>query len=294
MRAGLVALILAAAAAPAPAAPRVELAGRFVWERPERYFGGWSGIEVADGGQTFFAIGDNAQTCDCRFTRDAAGRITGIPRKPIGALTDTDGVALFRKHAPGLTDSEGLARLPDGSYAVSFEKVPRVLLYPPGGGPPVRLPDMPGITALPPNQMVEALAADAKGRLLAIPEVRPPGDAGFPVWRLEGAAWKELWQIATSDGFHPTGADVGPDGKLYLLERDYWLNQFRSRIRVFDPEAPDPQGVTLWQSGYGAFDNLEGISVWRDRAGGTRITMISDDNYKWYQRTEIIELALTG
>ena len=35
-------------------------------------------------------------------------------------------------------------------------------------------------------------------------------------------------------------------------------------------------------------DNLEGISVWR-APDGLRMTLISDDNYRWMQRTEIVE-----
>ena len=36
------------------------------------------------------------------------------------------------------------------------------------------------------------------------------------------------------------------------------------------------------------FDNLEGIAVWAD-GQGIRITMISDDNFLFVQRTELVE-----
>ena len=39
------------------------------------------------------------------------------------------------------------------------------------------------------------------------------------------------------------------------------------------------------------YDNLEGISVWDDGVG-MRITMISDDNFLFVQRTEIVEYRL--
>ena len=42
-------------------------------------------------------------------------------------------------------------------------------------------------------------------------------------------------------------------------------------------------------SAAGEHDNLEGIAVWRDRNGDIRITMISDDNYRAFQRTEFVE-----
>jgi len=36
------------------------------------------------------------------------------------------------------------------------------------------------------------------------------------------------------------------------------------------------------------YDNLEGIAVWQD-AQGIRLTMISDDNFLFVQRTEVVE-----
>ena len=42
----------------------------------------------------------------------------------------------------------------------------------------------------------------------------------------------------------------------------------------------------------GQFDNLEAISLWHDRSGATRITMISDDNFLRIQRTQIVEYIL--
>ena len=41
-----------------------------------------------------------------------------------------------------------------------------------------------------------------------------------------------------------------------------------------------------------AHDNLEGISVWQDEQG-LRMTLISDDNFRAFQRTEIVEYRLT-
>ena len=39
---------------------------------------------------------------------------------------------------------------------------------------------------------------------------------------------------------------------------------------------------------------MEGISVWRDAAGRTRVTLISDDNFFALQRTVIVEYLLVG
>jgi hypothetical protein len=41
----------------------------------------------------------------------------------------------------------------------------------------------------------------------------------------------------------------------------------------------------------GTHDNLEGLDVWAD-AEGLRATMISDDNFRFFQRTEIVDYRL--
>ncbi len=89
------------------------------------------------------------------------------------------------------------------------------------------------------------------------------------------------------------GADFGHDGRLYVLERGFNGLGFRTRVRSFDISngiAGDEK--VLFNKGIGRHDNLEGISVWRDAAGLIRLTMISDDNFRFLQQTEIVEYAL--
>ena len=50
----------------------------------------------------------------------------------------------------------------------------------------------------------------------------------------------------------------------------------------------------LLESRIGQFDNLEGISVWRDDRNRTRITLISDDNFFLFQKTELVEFVLNS
>ncbi len=289
MRASFVALILAAT--PVASEPVLEQLSVYVWERPERYFGGWSAIEVAKGGMTFTAIGDNAQSYYGTFQRDG-DRITGVSRGPVGALTDIDGVAFFRKGTEELNDSEGLAVFPDGRFAVSFERTSRIIVYD-EDALPVRIELPREVNGLAENGGVEALAIDGEGRLIAIPETVPKDAPGFPVWRQDGNGWETVGHLKRTQGFRPVGADVGPDGRLYVLERAFRLIGFQSRIRAFDLDAFAPEGALLWVASMLAFDNLEGLSVWEDAGGALRFTMISDDNYLSVQRTEIVEFRLT-
>lgn len=38
-------------------------------------------------------------------------------------------------------------------------------------------------------------------------------------------------------------------------------------------------------------DNLEGISVWQS-PNGLRMTLVSDDDFRFFQRTELVEYAI--
>jgi len=82
----------------------------------------------------------------------------------------------------------------------------------------------------------------------------------------------------------------GPDGQLYVLERDFLGIGFRSRVRRFDLTGGNEQ--ILLETRLRQHDNLEGISIWQDDQG-VRMTLISDDNYRAFQRTEIVEYRLT-
>ena len=289
MRKSLIALILSAL--PASAEPTVEHLVTYVWDRPEEYFGGWSAIEVTNEGAGFVAIGDNAQTYEGEFVRDG-DVITGIVRRPIGALEDVDGVAFFRKDDEDAVDSEGLAILSDGRMAIAFERNHRLLVY--ENATPTQLIDLPReVWGLADNGGIEALAVDSKDRLIAIPETVPKAASGFPIWRNDASGWTTLGHITYSQGFRPVGADVAPDGRLFILERAFHAVGFQSRIRAFDLSEIDPEGTLIWTTPLGAFDNLEGLSVWQDSTGALRLTMISDDNFFPLQRTQIVEFRLT-
>ena len=115
----------------------------------------------------------------------------------------------------------------------------------------------------------------------------------FPVYRYDGT-WRIPFHLPRRGDFLPVGMDFGPDGKLYLLERHFSGLSFSSRIRRFDlrGDRVTREEVLLTTAG-GRFDNLEGIALWQTPGGETRITLISDDNFKFFQRTELVEFAVT-
>lgn len=257
--------------------------GTFVWDLDAPWFGGFSGLEVGADGASFLLLSDRVRLVSGRFRRDARGVVAGVEAEEPMALPDVEGNPLRGRRA----DSEGLAII-GGRMFVSFEGLARVREEGRDGAPPRLLPAAPAWERLPPNAALEALAADGEGRLLAVSERPPRGEDGFPVWRLEGETWRELFRIPDEGGFDPVGADWGPDGRLYVLFRAFTGLGFRSRLVRFDA---DGRGEALMETATGVHDNLESVAVWED-AEGLRATMVADDNFRFLQRTEIVDYRL--
>lgn len=268
---------------------KAKLLSSYRWKEPIEGFGGLSALELARDGAAFYAISDRTLLLQGRLVRDKSGRISGVDLRYNQLLqTPKGGVLKGWKR-----DSEGLALVEGGPLYVSFEAIAKIWVYPDPLGQPQALPLHPDFKTMHGNAGLEALAVSDQGDLFAVPEVPPKGYTTLPVYRLRGTRWDIPHQIAVVGKFDPVAADFGPDGLFYLLERNFGGIGFRSRLRRFDFEAFDPAGEVLFSSMLGQHDNLEGLSVWRDPQGQIRMTMVSDDNFKFFQRSEIVEYVLT-
>lgn len=264
-------------------------AGSFVWQSDDPLLGGMSAIEMDGDGLGFAALSDRGAYTTGRLVRDGDGKVVGVSAAALKLLKAEGQEAL----AKGRADSEGLAVAPDGTAYVALERPARVLRYDRLGGSATNLPRPQAFRQMARNAALEALAIDAGGWLYTVPEQAGAGAGPFPLWRYDGAEWDRPHQIARQGGFLPVAADVGPDGMFYLLEREFLgISGFASRVRRFDLGNWQASGVTLLQSDPGRHDNLEGLSVWRDAGGALWLTMISDDNFRFFQRTEIVEYRL--
>lgn len=278
----MIRLLLVALLWAGSAAAEMVYLGSYGWDRDEASFGGFSGLWVAADGARFMAVSDRGALYTGQIER-SGDQIAGVTARTLPLLNDDGGpLSKFRG------DAEGLAVRSDGRIYVSFEGYHRVWTYAEPGGPAAWLDRHPDFRDMQHNSSLEALALGPDGALYTLPERSGRHDRPFPVYRWSGTAWDIPFRLPRHGPYLPVGADIGPDGRLYLLERDFTGIRFRTRIRRFALDGTGEE--TLLETG--RHDNLEGIAVWDD-GKDLRITMISDDNFRFFQRTEIVEYRLT-
>lgn len=257
----------------------VRLTGAWRLESPDPDFGGLSALLVE--GAAALAVSDRGSWVS--FGRTGAHLAEPLRLAPIRSERG----ARFAKDAG---DAEGLARR-KGTILVSFERDHRIAAHRRDGrlDPPLRAPVFADLEF---NGGLEALATLPDGRLLAFAETS--ATAAFRYFVLHG---DQIWERALPrrSKHDITGADMGPDGRLYLLRRHYsfvaGVSVRLDRYRLGPDGLPDPataETLAAWLSASG-IDNMEGISVFRDRADGPiRIWLISDDNFNPLQRTLLL------
>jgi len=257
-----------------------------VWSDGAEDFGGYSGLELSDDGMHFTTITDRGIWVTTGDLVRKDGVITGVTNTQEVSFPRPDG-----KLGERWADSEGLAIAPDGTIFVSTEGGRhRVFEFPAGAAKAIPLPRHPDFPKLQANSSLEALAIGPDGALYTIPERSGRMTTPFPVYRYKDGAWDIPFRIPRVGEHLVSGADVGPDNQLYILERDFTGIGFKSRVRRFNLDGSGE--TTILDTSNGTHDNLEGISVWRDPMGHIRITMISDDNFNFFQQTQIVEYQI--
>ena len=282
----LTGLLLAGSAA----AGDIRTPEQFRWQAEIDGFGGLSGLWVAPDGGSLKAVSDRGTFVEADITRKD-GRISSIDITRSGPIRERLG-----RVADGfMQDAEGLAIAPDGTIYISFEGHHRVRKWQDFAKEPTFLHPIKFFYHLQLNSGFEALAVDDDGIVYAIPERSGRWTRPFPVWRMRaGEVWDDDLSLKRSERYLVAGADFGPDGRLYLLEREFiWHKGFRTRIRRFVlSEDGFDDGETIFSSRFGEYDNMEGISVWRNASGKTIATLISDDNHSILQGTWLLELEI--
>jgi hypothetical protein len=244
-----------------------------------RRFGGFSGLLVAQG--RIYVASDKGWWFGATLEIDGDNGLNVTDGK-LAPMRDGAG----DRYTKDWGDAEGITRIGD-RLVVSFERDDRLMFLGDAG----RL----GATIQPRNfeqlrfnEGLEALASLPDGRMLVFSEGRNDGTAPMFLISLTGEVTESRLVIA---GPHlVTGADIGPDGRLYLVLRDYSLI-FGLSIRILRFSL-GPDGFPLPGSAetLAAFedpsgiDNMEGISLERNPQGGIWLWLISDNNFRPSQR----------
>ncbi len=217
-------------------------------------------------------------------------------------MLGTDGRPLA---ARGWYDTESIAE-DGGTLYVGIERVNRIVRFDFGRlgvlarGEPIALP--PGVAKLPNNKGLEAMVFVPKGlplagTLIAMSERGLDADGNIKAFLIGGPSPGEF-SIKRSDDFDISDAALLPSGDLLLLERRFfWWSGVAMRIRrvALATIAPGAlvDGATLLFADMGyQIDNMEGLSVHRDTAGDTILTLVSDDNFSLIQRTILLQFRL--
>lgn len=306
-RAVLATLLAPAAAAQAPlatpfdlprlsdAAPLRALGGLEI-HRSLLGFGGLSGLAIGDD-LALTAVSDRGRFLEATLQLDEAARPTGLLLRRAGRLGDGAGRPLTAGYT---TDAEALARLPDGSVLVAFERWHRIRRYRDLAGPGTYVEAPPGLEAAPSNAGLEALAVLADGRWLAIAEGLQSGGHAA-AWLGGPGAWMSL---AWRSGFAMQAVDAAglPDGGALVLERSFALfGGFGGRL-VHLPAAAlgaaAPGGVLAGEEWLRLaeplpVDNYEAVAVFRHQ-GRLLCAVVSDDNENRLQRTLLLLFEIVG
>jgi hypothetical protein len=264
--------------------------GSFDWRMADPRFGGMSSIEMTQDGLAFTAMSDRGTLVTGQVVRDAAGVITGVTDTVILSLKGAGDAPLDSTR----NDTEGLAVAADGTIFVALEGPARLLRYDTADGPATNLPALEAFAVMQHNSSLEALAIDDNGWLYTLPERSGTLDTPFPVYRFQDGTWDQPFSLPRDDLYLAVAADFGPDDRLYLLERQFHgLLGFQSRVRRFvvTGNAIDAGEVVL-ETTTGQHGNQEGLSVWRDGTGTLRLTMVSDDNFRFFLRTSLVEYRI--
>ncbi len=224
----------------------------------------------------------------------------------IGPIVGKDGKVLGRDND---RDVEAVSlvsgSIGDGSVALAFERNDRLTEYAvnlQGLGAPLRnlpLPDY--VARLKANRGLESLAVIAagprRGSRLAFSEGRLDKRGHIRGWLMRDRRIEDVF-LRRIDGYDVTDLATLPSGDVIVLERRFrWSEGVKMRLRRLKASELVAGAVISGEVLFDAdgsynIDNMEGVSVSRDANGDTIITLISDDNFSFFQRTLLLQFAL--
>lgn len=270
---------------------------------PNPDFGSLSGIDFLPDG-TLVAVADTGFWFTARL-EEQDGRPTGLADATLSPMLMLNGKPPAAKAE---TDAEGLRlTTKDGAplALVSFEQTASVRDYA-GANFTAAVPTR---RALPSfvrdirrNQGLEGIAvapADGplKGSVVLTAERSLDRNGNHRAFVLSGPR-RGTFSIRRSDDFDISDAAFLPSGDLLILERRFsFTGGFAMRIRRIAADAIRPgatvDGASLVEATGGEqLDNFEGLAVRTVDGQRTILTLVSDDNGNFLQRTLLLQFAL--
>jgi len=263
-------------------------------------FGGLSGLWRSPDGVRLVAITDNGFWLTATV-RSEGGRIVALDGAELAPILGASGRPLHRSR---YYDTESLT-IADGVAYIGVERTHDVLRFEfgrEGVAARARIVAVPReVKRLPNNRGLEAIGVvpaghPLAGAVVAISE-RSGSDDEPTLGLILGGRQPGLFKVVRHDGYDITDMAFLPGGDMLLLER--WYRPLRGvgmRIRRIAGASLKPgallDGSYLIEADLGQeIDNMEGLCVHQD-GSKTVLTLISDDNFSFIQRTVLLEFEL--
>ena len=267
-------------------------------------FGGLSSLAFIDASR-FVMVSDEGRFVS--GTLDLTdGAPSGLSDVEIDIIRNSSGNPLPRKFAQ---DSEAVEIVRRNgtpiAVRVGFEHLTRVADFaltdarPGGAATEIAIPQW--LTDLRTNGAIESLciappASPVAGSTLIITESHSIQPGTWAATLLGNRDRGDL-HLARSGGVNPTDCAFLPNGDLLVLERSFAFLTFTAQIRRIPAAQIRPgatmDGEVLFNASGGEIDNFEGLGVRTLPNGETRVTIVSDDNFLGFQRTLLLDFAIT-
>ncbi|MBX3520251.1 MAG: esterase-like activity of phytase family protein [Xanthobacteraceae bacterium] len=277
----------------------LEFVGGLVLQSKFKHFGGISGLHILSDGASFVAHSDRAFWLRGKFRFDG-NRIIGIEQAEMAPMRGPDGRTLASRK---WFDTESIAADGDTLY-IGIERANQVLRYRLSEGMTARgipIPAPSGIRRLPFNQGLEALAFVPRsmplgGALLAISE-RGLDENGNIIAFIIGGGTPGTFAVKRTDQFEISDAAISPSGHLVILERYYrFLTGIHMLIRAIPLSEIRPgalvEGKVLIEADSNfEIDNMEALAITKGANGEILLTLMSDNNFNFFQRSMLLRFV---
>jgi hypothetical protein len=268
-------------------------------------FGGLSGIGFLGPDNHLVMVSDHGSFVSGQLVYDDQSRPLSFVGATIELMKNSKGADLPRAYA---RDAEAVAVIERNGVAsavrIGFENLTRVSDYKLAGnvpgGPAAEIPIPDWLAKLRNNQSLEAVciappASPIAGSTLLITESALDAEGNHSAWLL-GKSHAGGLSLTPKTDVSPTDCAFLPNGDLLVLERGMVLFSFTMTLRRFPAaevrSGAIMQGETLLTATGGDIDNMEGVAVHKAPDGGTRITLISDNNFNDWERSLLLEFSL--